>query len=534
MIIGSIAFAGLIVAWGLFAYRRHRLRNAQAVDAAAALRSGPGGARPFMLDEDEDDQGNMHFVGAGSVSRGTGSVRYDRLRGGNNLDAAAEDGTISPVGDTRGQDVAGGGDIGLEPVPIVGGRVGQTEDASLMHPANRSAVDITQPGEFSPISPRSRVQSLGNRSSAGPGPDPAEWLGGRVASYPDMKATGPLERDSTQLRSMSPQSLYSDEGFSSGGNPSGAGHMSSSGHSHSMGSPIIAAAAAGAVAASIGGEHSSHGHEGYASSSTHGHGATGSSSGGHGSSSGHKTGPSSSGHPMSTTTHTSSSPIMPRPPGPSSLLPTQTAPPSSYRDVEDEAASPAGTRRKSSLFGSLRGLRLRTPRASVTSLPATVGLSGPASASPRHSVYDIAYSPRTSIVRPQSPTLGSLPPRPAFRPDMAIPEGAAPPTPPGAGPLAMGIHARTASGAPIWPGLGPLAPSPDMPSPALTDVSGRAPEGLLNPKWLNAEGMQSQGAISFRDDMDYSRPIGGVSVSSLLMFATWYRTGANERTLYSW
>ncbi|EJF59006.1 hypothetical protein DICSQDRAFT_65891 [Dichomitus squalens LYAD-421 SS1] len=206
---------------------------------------------------------------------------------------------------------------------------------------------------------------------------------------------------------------------------------------------------------------------------------------------------------------------MPRsgpPSGPSSLLPTQVAPPSSYYDVDDENTRPPGTqRRKSGLFGSLRGLRLRSPRVSVTSLPATGIASGPASASPRISVYDPSYNPRTSIVRPQSPTLGSLPPRPAFRHDgIAAPERAAPPVPPGAGPMTIGIHARTASGAPIWPGLGPLTGTPAMPSPALTEVSGRAPEGLLNPQWLNAEGMQSQGAISFRDDMDYSRPIGGL------------------------
>ena len=56
-----------------------------------------------------------------------------------------------------------------------------------------------------------------------------------------------------------------------------------------------------------------------------------------------------------------------------------------------------------------------------------------------------------------------------------------------------------------------------MPSPALTEGSSvNVPEGLLDPRLalrLGAQGMQSQGAISFRDDMDYSRPIGGVSAA---------------------
>ena len=58
--------------------------------------------------------------------------------------------------------------------------------------------------------------------------------------------------------------------------------------------------------------------------------------------------------------------------------------------------------------------------------------------------------------------------------------------------------------------------APDLPSPALTDVSSHnAPEGLLHPRLgvLRADAMQSNGAISFRDDMDYSRPIGAVSPS---------------------
>ena len=91
--------------------------------------------------------------------------------------------------------------------------------------------------------------------------------------------------------------------------------------------------------------------------------------------------------------------------------------------------------------------------------------------------------------------LGALPgPAIQMRHEPTIPEGALPPTTPGLARAAGWLHA-----------------SPDMPSPALTEGSStHAPDGLLDPQ-LGQQGMQSQGAISFRDDMDYSRPIGGVS-----------------------
>lgn len=65
-----------------------------------------------------------------------------------------------------------------------------------------------------------------------------------------------------------------------------------------------------------------------------------------------------------------------------------------------------------------------------------------------------------------------------------------------------------------WRGLAGLVGAPDVPSPAPTEASSAgAPEGLLDPHRLGAHaaGMWSDGAISFRDEVDYSRPIGGVS-----------------------
>ena len=176
---------------------------------------------------------------------------------------------------------------------------------------------------------------------------------------------------------------------------------------------------------------------------------------------------------------------------------------------------------------SLRGLRIGSSRASVSSLSRTAGspVVSPsasttllAAASPRDSTSDPAPTRRTSIFRPKSPTL-SLLPTPVIQPQPTIPEGAMAPRMPGGGPTLLST-APMAHGVPWWPGLGPLHHAPDMPSPALTEGSSmHAPDGLLDPTLgmrLGAPGMQSQGAISFRDDVDYSRPIGGVSWLLLL------------------
>ncbi|KAI0696050.1 hypothetical protein C8T65DRAFT_583789 [Cerioporus squamosus] len=169
---------------------------------------------------------------------------------------------------------------------------------------------------------------------------------------------------------------------------------------------------------------------------------------------------------------------------------------------------------------SLRGLRIRGSRTSVASISQLGGspvVSPSASTtllsavSPRDSVHDpTPPTRRTSIFRPKSPTLSTLP-SPIIQPHPPVPEGAMPARVLGGGPV-LGAAARTAHGMPVWPGLGPLHQVPDMPSPALTEGSSmHAPEGLLDPTlgMRLPQGMQSQGAISFRDDMDYSRPIGG-------------------------
>ena len=112
----------------------HRAANEA---AAAALADGGHGPRAMTLDEEDDEEGPAtRFIGQGSVSRHTGGPVYDRLRGGNTLESPGVDvGLGSPI-DPRSQVDLGGGVPMLAPVPIV---LGTGEEASLMHPSNRSA-----------------------------------------------------------------------------------------------------------------------------------------------------------------------------------------------------------------------------------------------------------------------------------------------------------------------------------------------------------------------------------------------------------
>ncbi|OJT14834.1 hypothetical protein TRAPUB_8628 [Trametes pubescens] len=498
----------------------------QAEAAAAALGRGGGGTRAFVLDEDYQHHGGAtRFVGSGPASSGGGAATYDRLRGGNNnLESpTGDDGGISPVGDARSQDDAGGGFAGLAPVPIIGAG----EDATLMHPANRSAADITLPadpssdeeiGVLPPLrQPTSPTRSIASRRSSGPGPEPAAWLGGRTVSYNSLRSPDDPFRSSAAPMSptsatspASRSSIYSDEGQSN------VGHMSLN-----PDVPLGAAATLGAMYTSRNTSMSSHGH------SSHGHAGagTGSSSGGHGSSSGHKTGSSSGGHK----TGSSSGHMRSGLPVPSSLLPTQIqragSPPSAYADGGDEESGrmPGNPRRMSGFLGrSLRGLRIRSPRHSVSSVSGVVTppmrSTSPAvsstllsSASPRQSVYDPASIRPSSIFRPQSPTLGALPESTVSQAQGASGQAASGDTHPFA----------ASTGVSAWPGFAALFGPQAMPSPALTEGSSvYAPDGLLDPSLgLGARpGMQSQGALSFRDDMDYSRPIGGVSSSLRVLY----------------
>ncbi|EPS96463.1 hypothetical protein FOMPIDRAFT_1043178 [Fomitopsis schrenkii] len=155
-----------------------------------------------------------------------------------------------------------------------------------------------------------------------------------------------------------------------------------------------------------------------------------------------------------------------------------------------------------------------------------------------------------SMRRPHAPTLptGSIPPPPVIQvqshaypypytqypaPVVAHGQGMLPPS-------AFGYAHHvpyppyTAADTHPWRGLVGLFGAPDVPSPAPTEASSAgAPEGLLDPHRLGAHaaGMQSSGAISFRDEVDYSRPIGGL-VNRRQHSATTLRTTSTRQRRY--
>jgi hypothetical protein len=65
-----------------------------------------------------------------------------------------------------------------------------------------------------------------------------------------------------------------------------------------------------------------------------------------------------------------------------------------------------------------------------------------------------------------------------------------------------------------WPGLSPGLTLPPLPSPAITEGSGDAREGLLDPNIGDTgdTGMISPSVVSLADHRDYTRPIGAVSL----------------------
>ena len=453
------------------------------MDVVTALPRGAGRSRTLMLDEDDDDYGGhtggMAFLGAHPVSRASGSARYALLQGGNSQEGVAEGGGVRRPGGS------GIGAFGLPPIPILRGLGDEMADAALMHPENRSEDDVGAAGASRGSGPGLQAPLSGGNSTSGTGPESSAWLSGPAASSLG-DSTSYFDSDtprSLPVRPMSPSSVYSD------------GVMSAHPHTPSV---------MGAMGTYFGGEQSPYGgYDSLASSSTYGYGVAGSSSGGHGSLNDDRNGGSSSTVPLMTT---DSAPLLlPRPvpaSTPSSLLPTKTAPPTSCHDLGD--SSPPD--RKSGFLGrSLRSMRFRSSPAGLPSA-AAVGASSlarPDSATRQQAPRrpSSAQHPLTTQFRP--PTLSPVP-RPLFRSETAVPEGTAP----------SRTCARNASGAqPVLSALGTTPCRSSAPSPALSEGSTRTPIGLLDPRWVNGDGMRSQGALSFRDDMDYSRPIGGVSIS---------------------
>lgn len=490
VVIGSVAFVGLLVAWLFIARRRHQVA---VQEAEAAVLSGPhsgggrtsfGRGRTLVLDDDSRSvlpQPRMSELYT-SVPIARGSAEYGRLHSG--LPESEE--IISPD----------------NPPGIVGVTAGTSprrdspgtrEDDELMKNNSREDVNEAYIARVprSPMSQRSRASSLG--------PDPGAWLGNRDPIF-------------TPVKTISPQP--STPGF---------GHSSSEGHGHlntaiaSGSSDMVHLMAPQNDTVHSIGSLSGHGSGEIMSMSALPYaGGSGSSEHGHspvdGSSSGHGGGNSSQGHAASSgASHSRRTPFPEgrKSTGPSSLLPTQTqAPPTLVKNVEDEKKG----RRRSFLGKPLRW-RIRGGRPASTSSVSsmsnysqpsptrTLSFSGrPLSADmPAHIPSPSLPSTRSSSLRRSHvPSLSSLPPpglhvHSMYAPhEDAIPEDQVPPE------------------ASHWQAF----TNPAMPSPALTDRSSQnLPDGLLDPRLgIRLGGAAgSSAAISLRDDQDYSRPIGGVS-----------------------
>ncbi|EMD38949.1 hypothetical protein CERSUDRAFT_112663 [Gelatoporia subvermispora B] len=521
LIVGVVALVAVLATWAVMFLRRQRLHRWQAETAAAALAGHPGygstGARrpPVLADDEDEDEEEMVETFAAPIATGAGSAAYNRLRGG-----------TTEVIDSDGEDIAassssphdpGGGGLGTLPIAAAAAATGGVgEGDALMHPASSSTSNIQTLDDsvvapvpvYPPGSPRSPI--ISRKSSRLAGPEPAAWLGGLEVSA--LAATPDLFKDPDAASPMT-TSFYGQSSDEVG--PATMGRTSSASDDFAHTTPG-------------GGPYKS-------SSSSQGHGGGSSSALGHSSSphpasnSGHGGTGSSSGHGHSD------------PPRPSSLLPTQTqapVPPTAYRpvaddDEDDERGSPGILSPRRSFLA--RPLKWRAGRGPRQSRASTVSGSS-YSATPPASPVDLSPSPSTSGLFARTRSLGEVSrlasvPNPAVGPPPARSAGQATPLmPPSISrprtpvldalpPTVFVSHATpptglTARGVPMWPGLGTIVGSPGTPSPAPTEESGsgRVPEGLLDPRLGVglAHAMRSQGAISFRDDMDYSRPIGGL------------------------
>lgn len=525
----------------MLARRKHnkRLRETE----LAALAGPPTGqlygrtnsvrTRTAVLDdEDEEDHTPSsspmaeRFPGATVASRASGS--YGTLL--NNPFEHSDDTDDGPGERVRGGDST---PSGLE---LAGGGY-RTSDEGAGLIAHGAGSQVSPPASSDyhgllPIPPRAPERLRTNS-----GPDPAAWLGGKDVPYPvdlgtELRDAGAFTPPpSSPLPGGMPSSIGhgSDPFIDSSG--SDMDHLMMSSSPRSVAYPGMYASGSGSNNASRlsveGGAYAGSSAHDHSSGSAHGH--TGSSSG-HGHpvlSVGHGASGSSIGH------HTS--PVLEgrRSPGPSSLLPTQTlSPPTAYRGVSEDKEGDFTSRKRS---GSFLGRQLRwvrggrspssssispvSQRASMSSQvllnnTVTAQFSTPHTESeppppgvPMITRQGPSSASLSSVFRQQSPTLSTLPPA-VFAQYGTIPESSVP------------------RNIPVWPGLGVLA-NQGMPSPALTERSSHhAPEGLLDPglgTQLGTQGMSSTAAISLRDDIDYSRPIGGVSFLFRLMdtLANW-------------
>lgn len=578
-------------------YTYNRLRGGSSGDVLAAP-DGPGSMRPRSTTELADlALGRASHAGTGSNSGSRGnSGAFTDSAFGSRLSTTFQSGGGSAEGGN------GGGTPTEEEAGMTGS--GEGEGDALIARASDSdffpPIPIVDTG-VGPTPPRpARSPARSRRSSSGL--EPAAWLSRRgpgegVYATVPMSASSSVGHDvnlggspalggAARLDSGDPfRDPPDDAGRTAWDGLVNPGNGCSSGSGSEELNHATAAGAGGGVAGVGISSGSSHGHGGYISGgSTHTHGHSGSLQG-HGSAHGHEyaSGGSAYGHGAGSSenghTYAATAPVHEgrRSPGPSSLLPTQSAvpPPTAYRapraDDDDDEYDEDGestwgrkkTSRRKSFLGIGGGMRRplpwkrasgRTSGSSATSNTegtrssyARGTTSGSASDSPAMnkrvspvtSFYTpramgvdplvampagitaapsmVASMPRHGFARPHSPTLppGSLRQPPlAFlaRPYANADNSDSSPSAEGQAGYGYGYDGGYGHGygvpLPAW-----RVVADHMPSPAPTEGSSHnAPEGLLDPRLgqLGTVAMRSQGAISFRDEVDYSRPIGGL------------------------
>lgn len=244
---------------------------------------------------------------------------------------------------------------------------------------------------------------------------------------------------------------------------------------------------------------SSSGGHGTGSTSSHGHGVASSSghgsSGGHGyssTSSGHGFTSNSSGHGMTSASSHGAYLASGKSPGEGSRGGHSPVPPTSYRDQP-----------KDSDAGSLRGLitRLRGGRNTSISIPdlkarhTSTSMESASSPSSVHSPYP--HSPSSLLDPPPIPSRSPPPQNLRTGTDVA-----------GLSPWIFRPASREGEGGKPWPVA-------TMPPPLGTPDEIPAPEGLLHPRLIGSNLAAQPSLASLNDNVDYSRPIGGVRNFSL-------------------
>ncbi|KAL6299401.1 hypothetical protein BKA93DRAFT_829881 [Sparassis latifolia] len=455
----------MLAFWIFLALRRHRAHRLE----VAALAGQPRGRAPLGEDDDDDDGD------AGMLQQTDAPIP---------VSLAGLAGAYMPL---RERTVSG--DLDLVATALT--RTPSDERSALIDAPGLTSEDVLA------VPPPSARRA--HRSSSFVGPEPAAWLGGRDISADPFRDPVPPSPLSAQRYSPDDTGVLGGSGgedveqLGGGAGGSGSSQRASGGSNGFRTSGDVLRRQSGGASSS---GHSSSGH-------------------GHASEQGHRL--SSHGHGMNDGR---------RSPGPSSLLPTQphpAVPPTAYRPMADEEEEGESAPRRMGILG--RSLRWKRGRSSsATSVPGSMGGNNATGSAPGSNGFSSAstsqsntlLSPPASLV--QSPTASFYdPPRLARPPSIIRPNSSA------LGGLSVPVL--------VLPEQGFMSSRPDLPSPAPTEGSSRAPEGLLHPHLgaLGPVGMRSTGAISFRDDMDYSRPIGGLVNNRQYSSTTVHTVDSNTR-----